>query len=123
MCFHRKTCRINHHLIQIIYKRAWYKAIVIRSSILSSGESPYAGSRALSIALNYEEISSIMAVTGAIVLKRYANAITQHEQKTNILFHATYVGNRQKQTKDIKTFVISNTVAIVSSPSNKIDQN
>ena len=35
------------------YKRAWYRAKGIRSSILSSGESPDAQSKALSIALNH----------------------------------------------------------------------
>ena len=35
------------------YKRAWHRAKGIRSSILSSGESPYAQSRVLSIALNH----------------------------------------------------------------------
>ena len=35
------------------YKRAWHRSRGIRSSILSSGESPDAQSRALSIALNY----------------------------------------------------------------------
>ena len=53
------------------YKRAWYKARLIRSSILSYGEIPDACSRALSIALNHEEISSILAVTGAILPKIY----------------------------------------------------
>ena len=63
------------------YKRAWHRAKGIRSSILSSGEIPDACSRALSIALNHKEIVSIMAVTGTILSKKYANAITQHEQK------------------------------------------
>ena len=36
------------------YKRAWIKAKVIRSSILSSGEYPDACSRALSIATNHK---------------------------------------------------------------------
>ena len=35
------------------YERAWHRAKGIRSSILSSGESPDAQSRALSIALNH----------------------------------------------------------------------
>ena len=51
------------------YKRAWNKAKGPRSSILSSGESPDAQSRALSIALNHREIASIMAVTGTILPK------------------------------------------------------
>ena len=54
------------------YKCAWHRAKGIRSSILSSGESPDAQSRALSIALNNREIASIMAVTGTISPKRYA---------------------------------------------------
>ena len=57
-----------------------------------------------------------MAVTGAVFPKQYANAITQHEQKKNILSRAKSVGNKQKQTEDRKTFVISNIVYIVSSP-------
>ena len=67
------------------YKRAWYKERVIRSSILSAGESPDTCSRALSIALNHKKNSSIMAVTGTIFPKIYANAINQHEQKKNIV--------------------------------------
>ena len=66
------------------YKRAWIKAKVIRSSILSDGECPYACSRALSIAPNHKEIESIMAATGAIFPKQYANAITGHEQNKKI---------------------------------------
>ena len=49
------------------YKRAWHRAKGIRSSILSSGESTDARSRALSIALNHREIASIMAVNGTIL--------------------------------------------------------
>ena len=44
------------------YKRAWHRAKIIRSSILSSGESLDARSRALSISLNHIEISFSMAV-------------------------------------------------------------
>ena len=78
------------------YKRAWHRAKGIRSSILSSEESPDAQSRALSIALNHREIESIMAVTVTIFPKKYTNAITQHEQKKEILSHATSVGNKRK---------------------------
>ena len=46
------------------YKRAWHRAKGISSSILSSGESPDARIRVLSIAMNHKEIASIMAVTG-----------------------------------------------------------
>ena len=63
------------------YKRAWHRAKGIRSSILSYGESPDAHCRALSIAMNHRELASIMAVTGTILPKRYANVITRHEQK------------------------------------------
>ena len=63
------------------YKRAWHRAKGICSSVLSSGESSDAQSRALSIALNHREIASIMAVTVTIFPKRYTNVITQHEQK------------------------------------------
>ena len=41
-----------------------------------------------------------MAVTGAILPKQYANAITWHEQNKTILSHATSVGNKLKQTED-----------------------
>ena len=67
------------------YKSAWNRSKVIRSSILSSGEIPYACSRAFSIALNHKEILSIMAVTGTIFPKQYANAISRNEQKKNIV--------------------------------------
>ena len=43
-------------------------------------------------------------------------------KKIKILSDATSVGNRQNQTEDRKTFVISNIVFIVSYPSNKADQ-
>ena len=64
-----------------------------------------------------------MAVTGTILPKLYANVITQHEQKKEVLSHATSVGNKQKQTEDRKTFVISNIVSIVTSQSKKTDHN
>ena len=67
------------------YKRAWHKANVIRSSILSSGEIPDAFSRALYIALNHKQIAPIMTVTGTIFPKQYTNVITRHEQKKNIV--------------------------------------
>ena len=76
------------------YKCAWYRAKVIHSSILFSGESPDAQSRALSIALNHGESASILAVTGTILPKLYANVITRHEQKKKILSHATSIGNK-----------------------------
>ena len=63
-----------------------------------------------------------MAVTGNIFAKQYANVITRHEQKKKILPHATSIGKKLKQTEDRKTFVISNIVSIVSSPSKKTDQ-
>ena len=64
-----------------------------------------------------------MAVTGTILPKLYANLITRHEQKKNILSHATFVGKKRKQTEDRKTFFISNSVSVVTSPSKKTDQN
>ena len=105
------------------YKRAWLKAKVIRSSILYSGECPDACSRALSIALYHKEISSNMAVTGAIFPKIYANAITRHEQKIKIFSNSTSIGNKRKQTEDRKTFFVSNIVSIVLSPTKKTGQN
>ena len=105
------------------YKRAWHRAKGISSSILSSGEIPDVQSRELSIALNHREIESIMAVTGTILPKRYANVITRHEQKKKILSHATSVGNKRKQTEDRNVFVISNIVSIVTSQTKKTDHN
>ena len=84
------------------YKRSWHRAKGIRSSILSSAESPDSQSRAFSIALNHREIASIMAVTGTILPKRYANVITQHEQNKKILSHVTSIGNKRKLTEDRK---------------------
>ena len=43
--------------------------------------------------------------------------------KRKILSHTTSVVNKQKQTEDRKTYVISNIVSIVLSPSKKADQN
>ena len=63
-----------------------------------------------------------MAVTGAIFPKQDANEMTRHEQK-NFFSHATSVGNKQKQTEDRQTFVISNIVSIVLSPSKKAHKN
>ena len=57
-----------------------------------------------------------MAVTGTIFTKQYANVITGHKQKKNILSHTTSVEYKQKKIEDTKTFVISNIVSIVSSP-------
>ena len=37
--------------------------------------------------------------------------------------HATSIGNKQKQTEDRKTFVISNIVSIMTSSSKKTDHN
>ena len=37
--------------------------------------------------------------------------------------HATSIGNKRKQTEDRKTFVISNNVSIVTSPSKETDNN
>ena len=51
------------------YKRAWHRAKGICSSVLSSGGSLDALSRALSIALNYKEIALILAATGTIFPK------------------------------------------------------
>ena len=67
------------------YKLAWRKAKVIYSFILSAGECPNACIIALYIVLNHKEIASIMEVTGAILPNKYANTISQHEQKKNIL--------------------------------------
>ena len=64
-----------------------------------------------------------MAVTHAILPKKYANAISLHEQKKNIFSHATSVGNKQKQTEDRMFLVLTNIVSILSYPSKKSDEN
>ena len=43
--------------------------------------------------------------------------------KEKQLSHATSIGNKRKQTEDRKTFVISNILSIVTSPSKKKDHN
>ena len=78
----------------VIYKRAWHREKVIHSSIFSFGEIPDAHIIAFFIALSHREIASIMAVTGTILPKRYANVITRHEKKKQIFSHATSVGNK-----------------------------
>ena len=64
-----------------------------------------------------------MEVIGAIFPKRYANEITRHEQKEKIFPHETSIVNKRKQIEDRKTFVVSNLVSIMSSPSKKAYQN
>ena len=91
---------------QLNRKSSWYQARVIRSSILSSGESPDACSRSLSIAMNYKEISSIMAATGTISPKIYANEITQHEQKKKI-FPMQHLSVIDEKTED-RIFFMTN---------------
>ena len=66
------------------YKRAWHREKGISSSILSSGESPDAQSRELSILLNHREIASIMAATSPIFPKQYANVITRHKKNCHM---------------------------------------
>ena len=104
------------------YKRAWHRAKGIRTSILSYGESPDTHSRVFSIELNHKEIASIMAVTGTILPKQYANVITRHEQKKKYcpMQHLLEI-NENKQKNFF--FVISNIVSIVTSPSKKTDHN
>ena len=101
------------------YKRKCIKAKVIRSSIFYAGEFSEACSRALYITPNHKEISSIMVGDQRHLPQKYANKITRHEQNKQILSHATSVGNKRKQTKGIKSFVIINVVSIVSYPSKK----
>ena len=63
-----------------------------------------------------------MAVTGAkLCQKCQCNYPTLTKEK--ILSYATYVSNKQKQTEDRKSFVVSNIVSIVSYLSKKADQN
>ena len=90
------------------YKHAWHMAKGIRSSILFSGESSDAQSRALSIALNHGEIESIMAVTGTILSKRYANVITRHKQKKTYchMQHLLEIQENKQKTKKLLSYPI-----------------
>ena len=90
------------------YKRAWHRAKGIRSYILSSGESPEEQSRAFSIALNHREIASIMAVTGTIFPKRYANIITRHEQKKKYchMQHLLEINENKQKTEKLFSYPI-----------------
>ena len=103
------------------YKREWIKAKVIRSYILSSGKCPDACSKSLSIALNHKQIASIMAVTSAIFQNKKTNTITRHEQKKKNI--PCNISRKNENKQKTYFFVISNIVAIVSSPSKKSDQN
>ena len=47
--------------------------------------------------MNHREIASIMAVTGTILPKQYANAITRHEQNKNCLMQHLLEINQNKQ--------------------------
>ena len=66
------------------YKRAWLKAKVICSYILSDGECPDACGIALSIAPNHKVIAPIIVGDRRHFPKKYANAITWHEQNKHI---------------------------------------
>ena len=90
------------------YKRACLRAKGIRSSILSSGETLDAQSRSLFIALNHIEIASIMAVTGTILPKRYANVITRHEQKKKYchMQHLLEIKENKQKTENLLSYPI-----------------
>ena len=90
------------------YKRAWHRGKGISSSVLSSGEIPDAQSRALSIALNHREIASIMAVTGTILPRRYANVITRHEQKKKYchMQHLLEINENKQKTEKLLSYPI-----------------
>ena len=92
----------------IKYKHAWHRAKGICSSVLSSGESPDARSRALPIALNHREIASIMVVTGTILPKRYVNVITRHEQKKNYchMQHLLEINENKQKTEKLLSYPI-----------------
>ena len=57
------------------------------------------------------------------VAKNAADYILCTPTNDDVLSHATSVGNIRKQIEDRKPFFISNIVSIVSSASNKVDQN
>ena len=87
------------------YKRAWLKAKVIRSSILSARECPDACSRALYIVLNHKDIASIMAVTGAILPKNMPMQLPDMNKRKK-LSRATSFRNK-KTNRKYKNFVYS----------------
>ena len=90
------------------YKRAWHRAKGIRSYILSSWEIPDARSIALYIELNHIEISSIMAVTGTILSKQYANVITRYEQKKKycLIQHLLEINENKQKTEKLLSYPI-----------------
>ena len=90
------------------YKRAWHRAKGIRSSILSSGESPDARSIVLSIVLNHRDIASIMAVTSTILPKRYVTVITQQKQKKNncLMQHLMEINENKQKTEKVLSYPI-----------------
>ena len=93
---------------KVKYKRAWHRAKGIHSSILYSGESPDAQSRALSISLNHREIASIMAVTGTIFPKLYSNVITGHEQNKKYchMQHLLEIKENKQKTEKLLSYPI-----------------
>ena len=81
---HIQYCVHCDNIFSFVRKRAWHRAKGIRSSTLSSGESPDAQSRELSIALNHREIASILAVTGTIN-PPYHHLIVDHLIETKLM--------------------------------------
>ena len=67
------------------YKPACHRAKEICSSVLSYGESPDACSRAFSIALNYKEIASIMAVPAPFCQKNMPIQLPDTNKRKNIV--------------------------------------
>ena len=104
------------------YKRAWLKAKVIRSYILSTGGCPDACSRALSIAPNNQEIPPIMVCDRRHFPKKYANAITRHEHKEkNCAMQHQVVMHKNKQNTE-KIFHIQYCVHCVFSIKERISK-
>ena len=59
-----------------------------------------------------------MAVTGTILPKKYANVITQHEQK-EFFCHMQHLLEINKNKQKTEIVFVSNIVSIVTSPSRK----
>ena len=90
------------------YKRAWIKAKVIHSSILTAGECPDACSGVLSIALNHREIASIMAVTGAILPKNTPMQLPEMNKGKQYcpMLHKSVINKNKQKTEKILSYSI-----------------
>jgi hypothetical protein len=91
----------------------------ITECILSAGSSVEDKANALKSALTHKDVSTLMQFVGPIVPKECAAAIYQYQQIQRMISCSQVVGNKKRPSDDRKTFVYSNLVSVVSSPSKK----